>query len=48
MSDTAERIRKILAAKFGVDQATLLPDVSFVTDLNADSLDIVELARWID
>ena len=44
MSDTAERIRKILAAKFGVDEATLSPDVSFVTDLNADSLDIVEIS----
>ena len=44
MSDTAERIRRILAAKFGVDEATLLPDVSFVTDLNADSLDIVEIS----
>ena len=44
MSDTAERIRKILAAKFDVDEASLLPDVSFVTDLNADSLDIMEIS----
>ena len=44
MSDTAERIRKILAVKFGVDEAHLLPDVSFTTDLNADSLDIVEIS----
>ena len=44
MSDTVERIRKILAEKFGVDEVSLLPDVSFVTDLNADSLDMVEIS----
>jgi acyl carrier protein len=44
MSDTAERIRKILAAKFGVDEASLLRGVSFTNDLNADSLDIVEIS----
>ena len=44
MSDTAERIRKILAEKFGVDEAHLLPDLSFTADLNADSLDIVEIS----
>ena len=44
MSDTAERIRKILAAKFDLDEGTLLPEMSFITDLNADSLDIVEIS----
>ncbi len=44
MSDTADRIRKILAAKFDTDEGTLRSDMSFVTDLNADSLDIVEIS----
>ena len=44
MSDTADRIRKILAAKFDTDEGTLRSDMSFATDLNADSLHIVEIS----
>ena len=48
MSNTAERVRKIVAAKFGVDEAHLVQEASFVTDLGADSLDIVEISMAIE
>lgn len=44
MSDIPERVRKILASKFGVEVAQLGPETSFKDDLRADSLDTVELA----
>jgi len=48
MSSTAARVRKIVAAKFSVDEAHLAPEASFVTDLGADSLDIVEISMAIE
>lgn len=48
MSNTAERVRKIVAAKFSVDEAHLVPEASFVSDLGADSLDIVEISMAIE
>ncbi len=32
-----------MADKLGVDKAEVVPDASFTEDLNADSLDLVEL-----
>ena len=43
MSDTAERIKKIVAEHLGVDIAKINNNSSFVDDLGADSLDQVEL-----
>ena len=43
MSNVAERVRKIIAAKFGIEEAMLLPETSFVTDLGANSLDLIEI-----
>jgi acyl carrier protein len=37
------RLRKVIAERLGVDEAAVLPEASFVEDLNADSLDLVEL-----
>ena len=47
MSDTAKRVRKVIAAKFNMDEADLVSEASFVAYLGADSLDIVEISMAI-
>jgi len=41
--DIEARIKAIVAEQLGVDQAEISRETSFVNDLNADSLDTVEL-----
>ena len=43
MSDTAEKVKKIVVEHLGVDEAKVTEDASFIDDLGADSLDTVEL-----
>lgn len=46
MPDRAEieaKVKKIVAEQMGVAEAEITPETSFVNDLNADSLDTVEL-----
>ena len=44
MADDIEaKIKAIVAEQLGVDQAEISRETSFVNDLNADSLDTVEL-----
>lgn len=43
MSDIAERVQKIVVEHLGVDEAKVKPEASFIDDLEADSLDTVEL-----
>ncbi|AZI37231.1 acyl carrier protein [Caenibius tardaugens NBRC 16725] len=43
MSDTADRVKKIVVEHLGVEADKVSPDASFIDDLGADSLDIVEL-----
>jgi acyl carrier protein len=38
-----EKIKKIVAEKLSVDPEEVIPEASFVDDLGADSLDLVEL-----
>jgi len=38
-----ERVRKIVVDQLGVEEGQVVPSASFVDDLNADSLDLVEL-----
>jgi len=38
-----ERLKKIIIEQLGVEENQVEPAVSFVDDLNADSLDLVEL-----
>jgi acyl carrier protein len=38
-----ERVRKIVVEQLGVEENDVTPQTSFVDDLNADSLDLVEL-----
>ena len=43
MSDIAERVKKITVEHLDADAAKVVPEASFIDDLGADSLDIVEL-----
>ena len=38
-----EKIKKIIAEKLSVDISEVVPEASFIDDLGADSLDLVEL-----
>jgi acyl carrier protein len=38
-----EKVRKIIAEKLSVELEEVVPEASFVDDLGADSLDLVEL-----
>jgi acyl carrier protein len=38
-----EKVKKIIAEKLSVDISEVKPEASFVDDLGADSLDLVEL-----
>jgi acyl carrier protein len=38
-----EKVKKIIAEKLSVDLEEVVPEASFVDDLGADSLDLVEL-----
>ena len=44
MSDIAERVKKIVVEHLGVEENKVTPEASFIDDLGADSLDMVELA----
>ena len=43
MATVLDRVQTVVADKLGVDKAEVIPDASFTEDLNADSLDLVEL-----
>ena len=43
MATILERVKSIVAERLGVEEETIVPDSSFTEDLNADSLDLVEL-----
>jgi acyl carrier protein len=43
MSAVADKVKQIIVEQLGVDEGQVDPTASFVDDLGADSLDIVEL-----
>jgi acyl carrier protein len=43
MSSVAEKVKSIIAENLSVDEEEVTNDASFVDDLGADSLDVVEL-----
>lgn len=43
MANVADRVKKIIVDKLGVDEAEVAPESNFIQDLGADSLDTVEL-----
>ena len=48
MATTQERLKKIIVDQLGVDENEVVPNASFVEDLNADSLDLVELIMSLE
>ena len=48
MATVLERVRKIVVEQLGVEESEAKPDASFVDDLNADSLDLVELVMSLE
>ena len=43
MASLMERVQEVVAEKLSVDESEVVADASFTEDLNADSLDLVEL-----
>lgn len=43
-----ERLRRIISEQLGVDEGQVTRDASFEEDLNADSLDLVELIMSLE
>lgn len=43
-----ERLRRIISEQLGVDENQVTPNASFEEDLNADSLDLVELIMSLE
>ena len=43
MSDIQEKVKAIICEQLDVEAETVVPEASFVDDLGADSLDLVEL-----
>jgi acyl carrier protein len=43
MATVFERVKRIIVEQLGVEEEEVTPEASFADDLNADSLDLVEL-----
>ena len=48
MATVFERVRAIVVEQLGVEEEEVAPSASFVDDLNADSLDLVELIMSLE
>ena len=48
MATTYDRLKKLIVEQLGVEEDEVRPDASFVDDLNADSLDLVELIMSLE
>lgn len=48
MATTYERVKKTVLQQLLVDEDQVTPGASFVDDLNADSLDLVELVMSLE
>ncbi len=48
MATVSERVKKIVIEKLGADDADVVATASFVDDLGADSLDLVELVMSLE
>jgi acyl carrier protein len=43
LATTLERVQSIVSDRLGVDAEQVVPEAEFIGDLNADSLDLVEV-----
>ncbi|MFH1639474.1 MAG: acyl carrier protein [Chloroflexota bacterium] len=48
MATVLERIKKVVAEQLGVEENEVIPEASFIDDLGADSLDLVELIMALE
>jgi acyl carrier protein len=48
MSIIFEKLRNIVAVQFSISESSIDMDTSFIDDLGADSLDVVELTMAIE
>jgi len=48
MATIIERVKRIVVNQLGVEESEVKPESSFVDDLNADSLDLVELVMSLE
>ena len=48
MPTISERIKKMVVEQLGVEEEEVVPSASFVDDLGADSLDLVELIMSLE
>lgn len=48
MATVSERMKKIVIDQLGVEEEQVISSASFVEDLNADSLDLVELVMAME
>ena len=48
MQTIHDRLKKIIVDQLGVDESEVVSSASFVEDLNADSLDLVELIMSLE
>ena len=46
--EMVERLKKIVAEQLGVDESKIVPAARFTDDLNADSLDLVEMIMSLE
>ncbi|WP_456409628.1 acyl carrier protein [Oceanithermus sp.] len=46
--DTLEKVKAVVVEKLGVDPEKVTPEARFIEDLDADSLDIVELIMGLE
>ena len=48
MATLLERVKRLIVDQLGVDEKEVVPSASFVDDLNADSLDLVEFIMSVE
>jgi acyl carrier protein len=48
MASVEEKVKRIIVDQLGVDEDEVKPEASFVNDLGADSLDVVELVMALE
>ena len=48
MASVEEEVKQIVVDQLGVDEDEVKPEASFVDDLGADSLDVVELVMALE
>jgi len=48
VATVSERLKNIIVEQLGVEESEVVPSASFTEDLNADSLDLVELIMSLE